>query len=119
MSIQFKKEFPLEKRLSESKRILEKYDSRIPVIVTAFKSCKLPPIDKNKYLVPYDLTVGQFLHVIRKRIKLDAYQSIFMYVNDKNLPPTSATMISLYNEHKDKDGFLYMSYCGENTFGTH
>tara|TARA_B100000161_G_C33466961_1_gene376167 strand:- start:260 stop:616 length:357 start_codon:yes stop_codon:yes gene_type:complete len=117
MSVQFKKEFPLEKRLSESKRILEKYDSRVPIIVTPFKKCTLPNIDKNKYLVPNDLTVGQFLYVIRKRIKLDAAQSVFMYVNDSVLPPTSATMISLYRDYKDEDGFLYMSYCGENTFG--
>jgi GABA(A) receptor-associated protein len=27
-------------------------------------------IDKKKYLVPADLTVGQFVYVIRKRIKL-------------------------------------------------
>ncbi len=119
MSIQFKKEFPLEKRLSESRRILEKYDTRIPIIVTAHKTCKLPPIDKNKYLVPNDLTVGQFLHVIRKRIKIDPSQSVFMYVNDNILPPTSATMVTLYRDYKDEDGFLYMSYCGENTFGAY
>ncbi len=117
MSVQFKKEFPLEKRLSESRRILEKYEARIPIIVTAHKTCTLPLIDKNKYLVPNDLTVGQFLHVIRKRIKIDASQSVFMYVNDNVLPPTSATMLSLYRNYKDEDGFLYMSYCGENTFG--
>ena len=29
-------------------------------------------IDKRKYLVPADLTVGQFIIVIRKRIKLES-----------------------------------------------
>ena len=118
MSVQFKKEFPLEKRLSESKRILDKYiDSRVPVIVTPYKTCKLPAIDKNKYLVPNTLTVAQFIHVIRKRIELDSIQGIYMYINDNTLPTTSSTMETIYSQHKDEDGFLYMSYCGENTFG--
>lgn len=30
----------------------------------------------------------------------------------------SASMGSIYAEHKDEDGFLYVAYSGENTFGT-
>jgi len=26
-------------------------------------------------------------------------------------------MSAIYDEHKDEDGFLYMTYSGENTFG--
>jgi GABA(A) receptor-associated protein len=26
-------------------------------------------------------------------------------------------MSSIYEEHKDEDGFLYITYSGENTFG--
>lgn len=26
-------------------------------------------------------------------------------------------MSAIYDEHKDDDGFLYMTYSGENTFG--
>jgi len=29
----------------------------------------------------------------------------------------SSTMGSIYEEHKDEDGFLYIAYSGENTFG--
>ena len=31
---------------------------------------------------------------------------------------TSSTMGTIYNEHKDADGFLYIAYSGENTFGS-
>ena len=27
-------------------------------------------------------------------------------------------MSQIYDEHKDEDGFLYISYSGENTFGS-
>lgn len=40
-----------------------------------------------RYLVPADLTVGQFVYVIRKRIKLSAEKAIFIFV-DNALPPT-------------------------------
>merc|ERR1711943_110299 len=66
----FREEFPLERRKAEAARMSEKYPDRIPVIVEKAAGGDLPDIDKKKYLVPTDLTVGQFVHVIRKRIKL-------------------------------------------------
>ncbi|ONI06646.1 hypothetical protein PRUPE_5G072400 [Prunus persica] len=69
-----------------------------------------------QYLVPADLTVGQFVYVIRKRIKLSAEKAIFIFV-DNVLPPTGAIMSAIYEEKKDEDGFLYVTYSGENTFG--
>lgn len=67
-------------------------------------------------MVPVDLTVGQFVYVIRKRIKLPSEKAIFIFVNDI-LPPTAALISTIYEEHKDEDGFLYVLYSGENTFG--
>ena len=33
-------------------------------------------------------------------------------------PPTLAALMSdVYDDHKDPDGFLYMTFAGENTFG--
>ena len=31
--------------------------------------------------------------------------------------PAGALMSTIYDEKKDKDGFLYVTYSGENTFG--
>jgi GABA(A) receptor-associated protein len=45
------------------------------------------------------LTVGQFVYVIRKRIKLSPEKAIFIFV-DEVLPPTAALMSSIYEEHK-------------------
>ena len=105
-----------EKRQAEAARIREKYHDRIPVIVEKAEKSDIPDIDKKKYLVPADLTVGQFVYVIRKRIKLSPEKAIFIFVNNV-LPPTAALMSSIYEEHKDEDGFLYIVYSGENTFG--
>jgi len=101
----------------QAQRIREKYPDRIPVIVEKHTKSEIPDIDKKKYLVPADLTVGQFVYVIRKRIKLTPEKAIFIFVNNV-LPPTAALMSAVYQEHKDEDGFLYVTYSGENTFGS-
>ncbi|CAF2150762.1 BnaA01g17220D [Brassica napus] len=107
----------LKKRSAEAARIREKYPDRILVIVEKGEKSDIPTIDKKKYLVPADLTVGQFVYVIHKRIKLSAEKAIFIFV-DNVLPPTGALMSAVYEEKKDDDGFLYVTYSGENTCGS-
>lgn len=70
-----------------------------------------------RYLIPMDLTVGQFVYVIRKRISVPPEKAIFIFVNNM-LPPTASLMSQVYEQHKDEDGFMYMMYGGENTFGS-
>lgn len=114
---EFKKKFDVNSRSTESRRILEKYPERIPIIVERnTNSINVPQIDKQKYLVPNDLTVGQFLYIIRKRLQLKPEQAIFAFVNN-SLPSTSSLVSEIYEQHKDEDGFLYFIYSGENTFG--
>ena len=47
------------------------------------------PCFARRYLVPSDLTVGQFVYVIRKRIKLSPEKAIFIFAAGV-LPPTGA-----------------------------
>ncbi|CDK28489.1 unnamed protein product [Kuraishia capsulata CBS 1993] len=116
MRHQFKDEHPFAHRKAEAERILGKFEDRIPVICERAENSDIPEIDKRKYLVPRDLTVGQFVYVIRKRMKLPSEKAIFIFVNDK-LPPTASYMSLVYENEKDEDGFLYVVYSGENTFG--
>jgi len=63
------------------------------------------------------------MYEIRKHMpSLKPEDSIFLFVQDKKekqdvLPPSSALMTTIYDKHKDEDGFLYITYSGENTFG--
>jgi GABA(A) receptor-associated protein len=117
MRSNFKDNNPFEKRKIESDNIKTKYPERIPCIVEKNHKSDIPHVDKNKYLVPNDLTMGQFIYVIRKRIRLAPEKAIFILVNDL-MPPSSALISQVYNEHADDDGFLYIIYSSENTFGT-
>lgn len=116
--MEFKKLHSFEKRKAEAQRILDKYPERIPVVVTINpKEKDLPKLDKNKYLVPGDITVGAFLYIVRKRLKIGPEKGVFMFFNDV-LQPTSKLMREIYEEEKDDDLFLYCSIAGQNTFGT-
>jgi len=112
----FKSNFPFNQRKIESDRVLSKYPDRIPIICEKGKYTALDEIDKHKYLVPSDLTCGQFVYVIRKRLRLPAEKAIFLMVNGI-MPRQSAYLSQVYQEHKDEDGFLYITYLSENVFG--
>lgn len=114
----YKTKIPLIERYNESKRIMEKYSDRIPIICEKDKNSRsnCPDIDKNKYLVPTDLTLGQFIYVIRKRIKIPSEKALFVFVNG-TIQPNSRFVTSLYHSYKCEDGFLYITYSFENTFG--
>ena len=104
----FKQDHDLEKRSSESARILTTYPDRIPIIVEKAigrSSKALPDIDKKKFLCPGDISIGQFQFVIRKRLKLEAEQALFLTVKDA-IPPSGALLSQVYQDFKDEDGFL-------------
>jgi GABA(A) receptor-associated protein len=107
----------LEKRKKECTDMCMKYPDRVPVLVSRVKNSTAPQIDKQKYLVPNELTVSQFMFVVRKRIKFPQEKALFLFI-DGTIPSGSTMMSALYETHKSKDdGFLRISYTEENVFG--
>jgi GABA(A) receptor-associated protein len=104
-------------RIKKSQTILEKYPDRVPLIIQPSKSDRdAYPIDKSKYITPRELTLLQLQQIIRKRVHFPAEKALFMFINNRIYPITS--MIgTIYDANKDADGFLYVSYCQESTFG--
>jgi len=92
--------------------------------------------------------VGQFHYVIRKRIQLAPEKALFLFCSNTIPPngkfkvyntssltlkwlivynltsllvcfiTLAALMSTVYEEQKDEDGFLYVQYSGESTFGS-
>lgn len=116
MKFKYKEEHLFEHRLTESRKIRSKYPDRVPVIVEKVPNSNIQEIDKRKFLVPADISVAQFMWIIRQRIDLPQARAIFLFIA-KSLPQSSATLSEIYEEFKDEDGFLYVAYSGENTFG--
>jgi len=97
---------------------MRKYPEKIPVVVfPASSNTNLPKLDKNKFLVSKDLTVGQFLYIIRKRVKLESTKALFMFTEKDTIPVTHDSISMIYHTYKNEDGFLYFKISSENTFG--
>jgi len=111
----YKTRFSLSQRQEEANRVLKKYPDRIPVIVES--NTKELVIDKNKYLVPAEITIGEFIYVLRKRIKLGPEQGLYIFLNNNIIPNTSTFISRIYANHKEKCGFLFLVITKENTFG--
>ena len=112
----FKKQFCFEDRKKESILIKSKYPERYPLIIEKNKRSEIGELEKKKYLVRNDLTIGQLVFMIRKYIKIESHTAIFLFING-SLPPTAATIGQVFKENVDLDGFLYILYSGESTFG--
>jgi GABA(A) receptor-associated protein len=97
--------------------ILNKYPDRVPVYVNKKEKSNIGDVEKHKYLVPKNMTMGNFIYILRKSIKLKSDQALFVFVNNV-IVCNSELMSEIYNMHYDKnDKFLYVTYSGENTFG--
>jgi GABA(A) receptor-associated protein len=117
MKFRFREENSFLQRKSEATKIRNSFPDRIPVVLERVQNnSHIPEIDKRKFLVPNDISVAQFMWIIRKRIQLPPEEAIFLFVN-KSILQSSATMGQVYSNHMNEDGFLYVAYSGELTFG--
>jgi len=118
MGIPYKSQRTFQQRCEESRAIRQKYPHRYPFIIEKSTHAKstVPEADKMKYLVPTDYTMGQFIALFRKNIKVPPETAIFFFCNN-TLPTTGVLMSEIYNQYKDTDGFAYLQYTGESTFG--
>ncbi|KAL3652968.1 Autophagy-related protein 8i [Castilleja foliolosa] len=112
----FKEQFTFEERVTESQDIIAKYPDRVPVVAEKYTKSDLAEMEKKKFLVPRDMSVGQFIHILSGRLHLAPGKAVFVFVKN-TLPQTSSLIESVYDSYKDEDGFLYMCYSSEKTFG--
>lgn len=112
----FRTRLSYDQRRAEFERIRPQLEARVPVILES-NGLETPRMTREKFLVPFDLTVAQLAFVVRKRVHFDASRALFLMVRG-TLPPPTVDMKSLYDRHMAEDGFLYVVYTTENTFGS-
>ncbi len=111
---EFKERLSLEERKNQSKNILTKYPTSVPVFIDSSSMHKL--IDKPKFVIPDGFTMGQLMMSIRARMKMNAATALFVFI-DNQLIPVTTVISSIYESHKDEDGYMYVCCSEENTFG--
>jgi len=103
-----------EERIRMGKDMRKRYPHRAPVIINQVRD--MPPPDRFKYLLPFDISVGEFIHVLRKRMNLPPDRAIFLSINN-HIPSIQQTIGELYHSHPTEDNFLLITIQSESAFG--
>uniref|UniRef100_A0A6C0E112 Autophagy-related protein n=1 Tax=viral metagenome TaxID=1070528 RepID=A0A6C0E112_9ZZZZ len=100
----------------EVELLRKKYPDNVAIYVTCKDGLLLP---KHKFLVNANTTVGQFLGVLRNKLKNKTGSSTALFILVNNIiPPSSELLHSVYDRHKDEVTLmLKITLCSENTFG--
>ncbi len=105
--------------------LLKKYPNRVPIVITS-RSINLKEKENNtnntNFIVPSNITIAEFLIILRKRIKIYNEEAIFMFVIDNItkkdiMVPSSSTIDSLYSQYKDENLILNLYVEKESVFG--
>ncbi|KAE8607391.1 hypothetical protein XENTR_v10011163 [Xenopus tropicalis] len=113
-----KTDAPADSRIHEVNRVRSRFPYKIPVIVERSPQEKrLPQLEKIKFLVPPEITMGQFVNTIRCKLPLPPSHSLCVMVSGRQVASLAMTMSQVYSENRDQDGFLYLSYMSQDVFG--
>jgi GABA(A) receptor-associated protein len=90
---------------------LKDYPSKLPVIVERHnhKANTLGSMENCKYLFPKTFSIAEVGVVIRKKLDVNRYQSIFLSSNGVLLQ-SKMSLPEVYEKYKQSDGFLYITY---------
>ncbi|TQD96888.1 hypothetical protein C1H46_017493, partial [Malus baccata] len=65
----------------------------------------LPKMEKKKFIIPRDMSVGQFIHILSSMLHLIPGKALFVFLKN-TLPQTANRLDSIYETYKEDDGFL-------------
>jgi hypothetical protein len=105
--------------MTKIQNLLTKYPDRVPIVLSSKTYIKGNPL---RFIVPLNLTVTQFMVLLRTKIELKQEEAIFIFVKDMQtgqdiMVQSSVTMESLYSQYKDKDNLLNLFFEKEAVFG--
>lgn len=111
-----KSEFNQDEKLiikKEVELIKAKYPHHIPILIRSNKI----HFTQYKYLVNEEVTISEFMMILKKKIKLNSYEAIYLFINN-TIPKGSTSLNNLYKSYKDLEiDMLIITVCKENTFG--
>lgn len=94
----------------ESDPIIQKHSDKIPVICI-YKS------KTNKFLVPGDITLSQFIYFYRKNLKLKPETVFYIQIEGRNIINFNEILSDLFDFYHSDDFCLYLYISKEAAMG--
>jgi GABA(A) receptor-associated protein len=107
-----------ESRKKESTRLLKKYIDSVPIILEKSDQCSMKELSKSQMIVKGALTIGQLITHLRIDLNLSSDVNMYLLINNQKVPTIHQRIEQVYDSYKNKDGFLYITYTNESTFGS-
>jgi hypothetical protein len=67
--------------------------------------------------MPSSFKVSEVMTIIRKKLHMSREQNLFLLAQGKHLMKQGQSLQEIFDKHQDEDGFLYIVYAHENTYG--
>ena len=96
-----------------------KYPNKVPIVVEPITGGNVAfVLDKKKYLVPNNRTLGWFMAYLRRYhiTKLQEGDGLYTVVGN-TIPGSNCVLGELLNTHGDEDGLLQLEIHLESCFG--
>ena len=68
--------------------------------------------------MPQSFNVTEVVTIVRKKLHLPKEQSLFLLVDGKHIMKQSQSLREIYEKYRNEDGFLYVMYAQENSYGS-
>lgn len=72
-----------------------RYSDSVPIIVQKHPKSNLPELEKKKFIVPKERKLSEFYYLIRKKIRLNDTQALFLIIKDFQ-PNLTSTVSQIY-----------------------
>ena len=82
------------------------------------KCTTIDDLANPKFLMPKSFLLGEVSLILRRKLALKKEDSLILFVNNgRDVVKNNEDLEMIYNQYKDEDGFLYLLFTQEETFG--